>query len=145
MSSHFRLPYGYSGAPPWPALYWPFSSDFDAANLIADVPHSLYYLRGMGPKCSCIKQSISHIRLDIWKFTVIWSVIFGLAVYLPAGNNVACKEKVERKNSRWSTRYVGIPHVCQGQNFAMVHVDHDTVHLCRCRVLGILCYRQYYR
>ncbi|KAL1928010.1 hypothetical protein VTP01DRAFT_3415 [Rhizomucor pusillus] len=67
MSSHFRLPYGYSGAPPWPALYWPFSSDFDAANLIADVPHSLYYLR------------------DIWKFTVIWSVIFGLAVYLPAG------------------------------------------------------------
>lgn len=46
MSTSFRLPYGYNEAPPWPSLYWPFSSDFVPINLIADVPHSLYYLNG---------------------------------------------------------------------------------------------------
>ncbi|KAI8370420.1 uncharacterized protein BYT42DRAFT_582332 [Radiomyces spectabilis] len=67
MASHFRLPYGYKGAPHWPALYWPFGPDFDPLNLIADIPHSLYYIS------------------DIWRFTMIWSVIFSLVVYLPAG------------------------------------------------------------
>ncbi|KAI7883267.1 hypothetical protein K492DRAFT_215270 [Lichtheimia hyalospora FSU 10163] len=47
MSTSFRLPYGYNEAPPWPSLYWPFSSDFVPINLIADVPHSLYYLNGI--------------------------------------------------------------------------------------------------
>ncbi|KAI9496242.1 hypothetical protein BDB00DRAFT_882089 [Zychaea mexicana] len=46
-TSHFRLPYGYSGAPPWPSLYWPFGPGFEPVNLIADVPHSLYYLQGI--------------------------------------------------------------------------------------------------
>ena len=50
-TSHFRLPYGYSGAPPWPSLYWPFGPDFEPVNLIADVPHSLYYLQGMCMSC----------------------------------------------------------------------------------------------
>ena len=50
-TSHFRLPYGYSGAPPWPSLYWPFGPDFEPVNLIADVPHSLYYLQGMSVHC----------------------------------------------------------------------------------------------
>ncbi|KAI9312342.1 hypothetical protein BX666DRAFT_2020927 [Dichotomocladium elegans] len=47
MSTSFRLPYGYNEAPPWPSLYWPFSSHFEPLNLIADVPHSLYYLHGV--------------------------------------------------------------------------------------------------
>ncbi|CDS11274.1 hypothetical protein LRAMOSA03537 [Lichtheimia ramosa] len=67
MSTSFRLPYGYNEAPPWPSLYWPFSSDFVPINLIADVPHSLYYLN------------------DIWRYTTIWSVLFATLVYLPAG------------------------------------------------------------
>lgn len=46
MSTSFRLPLGYNGAPPWPSLYWPFSPDFVPLNLIADVPHSLFYLNG---------------------------------------------------------------------------------------------------
>lgn len=46
MSTSFRLPYGYKNAPSWPSLYWPFSGDFDPLNLIADIPHSLYYLAG---------------------------------------------------------------------------------------------------
>lgn len=46
MSTSFRLPYGYRNAPSWPSLYWPFSGDFDPLNLIADIPHSLYYLAG---------------------------------------------------------------------------------------------------
>ncbi|KAG2217824.1 hypothetical protein INT45_005425 [Circinella minor] len=66
-TSHFRLPYGYSSAPPWPSLYWPFGPEFELVNLIADVPHSLYYLQ------------------DIWRYTMVWSVLFALAVYLPAG------------------------------------------------------------
>ncbi|GAN11446.1 conserved hypothetical protein [Mucor ambiguus] len=67
MSTSFRLPYGYRNAPAWPSLYWPFGPDFDPLNLVADIPHSLYYLQ------------------DIWRFTVIWSLLFSLAVYLPAG------------------------------------------------------------
>ncbi|CDS05291.1 hypothetical protein LRAMOSA07820 [Lichtheimia ramosa] len=67
MSTSFRLPLGYNGAPPWPSLYWPFSPDFVPLNLIADVPHSLFYLN------------------DIWRYTVLWSIIFALVVYLPAG------------------------------------------------------------
>ncbi|KAI8646703.1 hypothetical protein BD408DRAFT_336354 [Parasitella parasitica] len=47
MSTSFRLPYGYRDAPAWPSLYWPFGSDFDPLNLIADIPHSLYYLHGI--------------------------------------------------------------------------------------------------
>ncbi|KAI7885408.1 hypothetical protein K492DRAFT_123981 [Lichtheimia hyalospora FSU 10163] len=47
MSTSFRLPFGYNGAPSWPSLYWPFSPDFVPLNLIADVPHSLFYLNGM--------------------------------------------------------------------------------------------------
>lgn len=46
MSTSFRLPYGYRAAPEWPSLYWPFGPDFDPLNLIADIPHSLYYLSG---------------------------------------------------------------------------------------------------
>jgi hypothetical protein len=46
MTTSFRLPYGYRNAPPWPSLYWPFGGDFDPLNLIADIPHSLYYLSG---------------------------------------------------------------------------------------------------
>ncbi|KAG2202849.1 hypothetical protein INT46_001692 [Mucor plumbeus] len=67
MSTSFRLPYGYRNAPAWPSLYWPFGPDFDPLNLVADIPHSLYYLQ------------------DIWRFTMIWSVLFSLAIYLPAG------------------------------------------------------------
>ncbi|KAK4515115.1 uncharacterized protein ATC70_002725 [Mucor velutinosus] len=67
MSTSFRLPYGYRSAPAWPSLYWPFGPDFDPLNLVADIPHSLYYLQ------------------DIWRFTVIWSLLFSLAIYLPAG------------------------------------------------------------
>lgn len=46
MSTSFRLPYGYRNAPSWPSLYWPFGPDFDPLNLVADIPHSLYYLTG---------------------------------------------------------------------------------------------------
>ncbi|KAL7315926.1 hypothetical protein PS15m_005086 [Mucor circinelloides] len=67
MSTSFRLPYGYRNAPPWPSLYWPFGPDFDPLNLVADISHSLYYLK------------------DIWRFTMIWSLLFSLAIYLPAG------------------------------------------------------------
>ncbi|KAF1802649.1 hypothetical protein FB192DRAFT_1379136 [Mucor lusitanicus] len=67
MSTSFRLPYGYRSAPAWPSLYWPFGPDFDPLNLVADIPHSLYYLQ------------------DIWRFTMIWSLLFSLAIYLPAG------------------------------------------------------------
>ncbi|KAI9359872.1 hypothetical protein BD770DRAFT_319416 [Pilaira anomala] len=45
--STFRLPYGYKTAPNWPSLYWPFGPGFDPLNLIADIPHSLYYLSGI--------------------------------------------------------------------------------------------------
>ncbi|KAI8054912.1 hypothetical protein BDF21DRAFT_441142 [Thamnidium elegans] len=45
--STFRLPYGYKTAPDWPSLYWPFGHGFDPLNLIADIPHSLYYLSGI--------------------------------------------------------------------------------------------------
>ncbi|KAG2231804.1 hypothetical protein INT48_005459 [Thamnidium elegans] len=65
--STFRLPYGYKTAPDWPSLYWPFGHGFDPLNLIADIPHSLYYLS------------------DIWRFTFVWSLLFSLAIYLPAG------------------------------------------------------------
>ncbi|KAI8990770.1 hypothetical protein BDF20DRAFT_903799 [Mycotypha africana] len=47
MSTSFRLPYGYRNAPPWPSLYWPFEPNFDPLNLVADIPHSLYYLNGI--------------------------------------------------------------------------------------------------
>ncbi|KAG2198526.1 uncharacterized protein EV154DRAFT_540283 [Mucor mucedo] len=47
MSTSFRLPYGYRAAPEWPSLYWPFGPGFDPLNLIADIPHSLYYLSGI--------------------------------------------------------------------------------------------------
>ncbi|KAL9559546.1 hypothetical protein MBANPS3_000372 [Mucor bainieri] len=47
MSTSFRLPYGYRYAPVWPSLYWPFGPDFDPLNLVADIPHSLYYLQGI--------------------------------------------------------------------------------------------------
>ncbi|KAI8079717.1 uncharacterized protein B0P05DRAFT_89722 [Gilbertella persicaria] len=67
MSTSFRLPYGYRSAPPWPSLYWPFGPDFDPLNLVADIPHSLYYLN------------------DIWRFTTVWCLILSLLIYLPAG------------------------------------------------------------
>lgn len=57
MSTSFRLPYGYNEAPPWPSLYWPFSSDFVPINLIADVPHSLYYLNG-----KCVFYALFHFE-----------------------------------------------------------------------------------
>lgn len=66
-TSHFHLPYGYVEAPPWPSLYWPFGPNFNPLSLIADIPHSLYYMK------------------DIWRFTVLWSLIFAIAVYFPAG------------------------------------------------------------
>ncbi|KAI7872986.1 hypothetical protein BDF14DRAFT_1716332 [Spinellus fusiger] len=64
--SHFHLPYGYQEAPAWPALYWPFTQGFDPLDIVADIHHSIYYL-------------------NIWRFTMIWSVLFSLIVYLPAG------------------------------------------------------------
>ncbi|CAO3614148.1 unnamed protein product [Mucor hiemalis] len=67
MSTSFRLPYGYRNAPSWPSLYWPFSGDFDPLNLIANIPHSLYYLA------------------DIWRFTMLWSILLSLVVYTTAG------------------------------------------------------------
>ncbi|KAI9471995.1 MAG: hypothetical protein EXX96DRAFT_597152 [Benjaminiella poitrasii] len=47
MSTSFKLPYGYKSAPSWPALYWPFNGEFDPLSLVADIPHSLYYLNGI--------------------------------------------------------------------------------------------------
>ncbi|KAI7898260.1 uncharacterized protein BX663DRAFT_443538 [Cokeromyces recurvatus] len=47
MSTSFKLPYGYMNAPSWPALYWPFNGAFDPFALVADIPHSLYYLQGI--------------------------------------------------------------------------------------------------
>lgn len=84
MSTSFRLPYGYNEAPPWPSLYWPFSSDFVPINLIADVPHSLYYLNGNYILWFIPVYSTKSI-LDIWRYTTIWSVLFATLVYLPAG------------------------------------------------------------
>jgi hypothetical protein len=44
--SFFRSPSDYPGAPPWPSLYWPFGPGFDPLNMVADISHSLYYLKG---------------------------------------------------------------------------------------------------
>jgi hypothetical protein len=92
MPASFRLPYGYRFAPPWPSLYWPFGPDFDPLNLVADIHHSLYYLQGtnfisqwiMKKKKNAMALTILHA--DIWRFTVIWSLLFSLTIYLPAGN-----------------------------------------------------------
>ncbi|EIE77458.1 hypothetical protein RO3G_02162 [Rhizopus delemar RA 99-880] len=45
--SFFRSPSDYTGAPPWPSLYWPFGPGFDPLNMVADTSHSLYYLKGI--------------------------------------------------------------------------------------------------
>ncbi|ORZ00648.1 hypothetical protein BCR43DRAFT_432780 [Syncephalastrum racemosum] len=73
-TSHFRLPYGYTGAPPWPALYWPFGADFSPVNLIADVPHSLYYLRGLWAFLMFAKA-----RTLRWYTLIIVPIIFVVA------------------------------------------------------------------
>lgn len=52
-TSHFRLPYGYKEAPSWPSLYWPFGPDFNPLSLIADIPHSLYYMKGKQIRSKC--------------------------------------------------------------------------------------------
>ncbi|KAI8097213.1 uncharacterized protein BX664DRAFT_325823 [Halteromyces radiatus] len=62
-----RVPLEYRSSPSWPALYWPFGPGFDPIYQVRDIPHTLYYLN------------------DIWKFTMIWSVLLSLVVYIPAG------------------------------------------------------------
>jgi hypothetical protein len=62
-TSHFYLPYGYKEAPPWPSLYWPFGPNFNPMSLIADIPHSLYYMKGISisqelPQCITIQMTI---------------------------------------------------------------------------------------
>lgn len=86
--STFRLPYGYKTAPDWPSLYWPFGPGFDPLNLIADIPHSLYYLSGKKGIIIKPKKNSTQFVLDIWRFTFVWSLLFSLAIYLPAGKEV---------------------------------------------------------
>ncbi|CEG64087.1 hypothetical protein RMATCC62417_01123 [Rhizopus microsporus] len=61
------VPNDYKSAPSWPSLYWPFQRGYNPLVMVADKEHSLYYIN------------------DIWRFTMIWSLLFSLVVYLPAG------------------------------------------------------------
>ncbi|CAO3675191.1 unnamed protein product [Rhizopus microsporus] len=61
------VPNDYKSAPSWPSLYWPFQPGYNPLVMVADKEHSLYYIN------------------DIWRFTMIWSLLFSLVVYLPAG------------------------------------------------------------
>ncbi|KAI9283069.1 hypothetical protein BC943DRAFT_343960 [Umbelopsis sp. AD052] len=73
-TSHFYLPYGYKEAPPWPSLYWPFGPNFNPLSLIADIPHSLYYMKGIWAYFMFLK---SHTFK--WYMLVLIPLVFVLA------------------------------------------------------------------
>ncbi|KAI8992229.1 hypothetical protein BDB01DRAFT_716882 [Pilobolus umbonatus] len=66
MSTTFHLPYGYKGAPSWPSLYWPFNGDFDPLHLVADIPNSLYHIKGIWAFGMLTKSRTLHWYIALW-------------------------------------------------------------------------------
>ncbi|KAG2182220.1 hypothetical protein INT43_007147 [Umbelopsis isabellina] len=131
-TSHFHLPYGYVEAPPWPSLYWPFGPNFNPLSLIADIPHSLYYMK------------------DIWRFTVLWSLIFAIAVYFPAGkaitdiiNDRRIKLLAPNNNLDHNQRHLGLHDVSKITHLQMVYAGSCTLNIRGGRRSIILHHRQH--
>lgn len=88
--------------------------------------------------------------LDIWIFTVVWSIIFALVVYLPAGKHHGSKNKYRDISSNvidllLLCRHVGIYHFGQNKDISMVHLDDSSFHIRARRITRIICNRKHHR